>query len=109
MSLEALEEILQKPMEPNEPGRPDEWSLVEEQLGIGLPADYKQFIEGFGTGNIDDFILILNPFSAHKFVNFIIKGKVLLDADEFLRKKHPKEYIYKLSGVRRTPSIWYDR
>src|SRR5579872_4898090 len=94
MSLAALEKILKRPITPHELGNPEGWGSVEEQLKMRLPQDYKQFIEVFGTRKIGDFIGILNPFSENEFVNLIKSSKGFLEADEVLRKKHPKDYVY---------------
>jgi hypothetical protein len=45
------------------------WSAVEESLGVNLPDDYKQFIEAYGSGRINELIWILNPFSANENIN----------------------------------------
>ena len=46
-----------------------DWSAVEEKLGIHLPADYKDFISTYGTGQINDYLYILNPVSINENIN----------------------------------------
>jgi len=43
--------------------RLESWDAVEQALGTNLPADYKGFIDTYGSGLIDEFIRVLNPFS----------------------------------------------
>lgn len=36
------------------------WSQVENQLGVPLPADYKEFISVYGSGSLQSFLHIMN-------------------------------------------------
>jgi len=62
--LERLRELLPPPAEPVEPGRPDSWPAVEATLGTRLPRDFKAFAERYGSGKVDDFLYLFNPFAA---------------------------------------------
>lgn len=53
---------------------------MEKNLGMILPLDYKKFINKYGTGSINDFIWILNPFSENENLNLIKKGHVIREA-----------------------------
>jgi hypothetical protein len=59
-----LGEVLPPPDNPLEVPDPDGWEEVEGILGARLPADYKSFLSTYGTGSVDGFLLVLNPFSA---------------------------------------------
>ncbi|MFD8796880.1 SMI1/KNR4 family protein [Streptomyces vinaceus] len=56
----ALQRLLEITPAPHEPRRTD-WGVTEESLGVGLPADYKQFIEIYGGSNWDDHLYVLEP------------------------------------------------
>lgn len=56
------------------------WSKVEQELGIELPVDYERFIKTFGSVYIDEFIVILNPFSSNPNLDLTARGKVILEA-----------------------------
>jgi hypothetical protein len=43
---------------------PGDWEEVERAVGILFPADFKAFVSAYGTGSVDGFLLVLNPFSA---------------------------------------------
>jgi hypothetical protein len=60
--LERLRQLLPPAAEPVEPGRPDSWAAVEAALGAGLP-DFKGLTEGYGSGTVDDFLYLFNPFA----------------------------------------------
>ena len=64
MTLASLTTILPPPAQPVETGSRDEWQAVEEDLGCVLPADYKEFIATYGTGDIDDFLQVTTPLPA---------------------------------------------
>ncbi|MCJ7703536.1 MAG: hypothetical protein MUO62_18290 [Anaerolineales bacterium] len=69
MSLFRLIQIAPPPKAPLENGSPKKWRIVKEHLGIPLPEDYKAFIDCYGTGTFNNFILVYNPFAAHEDAN----------------------------------------
>jgi len=71
VSVDELKRVLEPPEEPNEAPRPEDWSAVEERLGTPLPGDYKTFIEAYGTGRIDNFLWVYNPFAANENLNLL--------------------------------------
>src|SRR5215216_143821 len=76
--LERLRELLPPPADPVEPGRPDGWAAVEATLGTRLPADFKAFTERYGSGTVDDFLYLFNPFAAGQDGNLLAeKDRVL--------------------------------
>lgn len=62
MAIEDLRTILLPPAAPIEAG-PADWNKVEGELGTPLPADYKAYIETYGSGHVADFIWVFNPFA----------------------------------------------
>lgn len=56
----------------------EKWNEIELILGIKLPTDYKQFINTYGVGSVNDFLWVLNPFTQNMNLNLIEKGNVLL-------------------------------
>ena len=92
MSIDALAAILAPPSEPREAGRESEWARVEEELGVRLPEDYKLFVQVYGSGTIDDFIVVLNPFSANRNINLLEAGRLRMQAVAELRSDHPDDY-----------------
>jgi hypothetical protein len=71
MSLERLRSLAPPPDEPLEPGVPEQWKRVEAELGSELPGDFKRFTELYGSGKFDDFLYLLNPFSADPDGNLV--------------------------------------
>jgi hypothetical protein len=92
MALHSLESILPRPSNPQEATANYDWTNVEGELGTQLPIDYKEFINEYGTGKIDDFLVILNPFSQNKFVNLIERGRRELSAWLDLKQRFPQYY-----------------
>ncbi len=68
--LDRLLRVLPAPTAPAEGPRAGDWGAVEARLDLVLPSDYKVFIERFGSGVIDRFLWILDPFSANENIRF---------------------------------------
>jgi hypothetical protein len=96
MSIERLLEILTPPPAPAEAPPGGAWAEVEGHVGSPLPDDYKAFVERFGTGRIDNFIWVFNPFSKNRHVNLVEQVEVRLDALKVLRDEFDEELPYKL-------------
>lgn len=62
-ALVRLQEVLPPPEPAIETGSATAWASVEEDLGLALPSDYKQFIARYGTGSIDRSLVVFNPFA----------------------------------------------
>jgi len=71
MTLASLGKIITAPAMPRENGSSAAWAVVEKELGIALPGDYKEYVNTFGTGKIADFVLPYNPFSDNRFLNLL--------------------------------------
>jgi hypothetical protein len=69
VTLTSLRADLSPPPRPLESGSPEEWSRVEERLGSRLPSDYKEYIDTYGTGQINGLLWPHNPFAANRFLN----------------------------------------
>lgn len=69
MRLDQLIHLAPPPPNPQETGTPKNWGKIEKRLGIQLPPDYKSFIDCYGTGSFDDFIMVYNPFAQNEYLN----------------------------------------
>ena len=96
MPIDALIAILAPPPEPQEAGRESEWARVEHELGVRLPEDYKKFVQIYGSGMIDGFVVVLNPFSANRNINLIEAGRLDREALAELRAGYPDDYRHDL-------------
>jgi len=88
--LERLRELLPPPAQPVEPGRPDGWAEVEAALGTELPGDFKAFTEPYGSGTVDDFLYLFNPFAAGQDGNLLAEKDRVLAGYRQIRAKYPK-------------------
>ena len=68
-AIKDLLRILPPPEIPVHAGSPEDWPAIESAIGFALPADYKQFINLYGSGGIDDWIFAFSPFFAGKYGN----------------------------------------
>ncbi|HET6815165.1 MAG TPA: hypothetical protein VFJ69_14380 [Actinomycetota bacterium] len=87
--LERLGELLPPPADPLEPGRPDGWPAVERSLGTALPGDFKAFTERYGSGTVDAFLYLFNPFTAGQDGNLLVEKDRVLAAYGQTRARFP--------------------
>jgi hypothetical protein len=87
--LERLLRLLPPPADPVEPARPDGWAAVERALGTGLPGDFKAFTQRYGSGTVDDFLYLFNPFAAGKDGNLVAEKDRVLAAYRQTRARFP--------------------
>jgi hypothetical protein len=73
-----------------EPGQPDSWAEVEAALGTGLPSDFKSFTELYGSGNVDDFLYLFNPFTAGQDGNLLAEKDRVLESYRQTRVRFPE-------------------
>jgi SMI1-KNR4 cell-wall len=64
------------------------WRSVETRIGGCLPTDYKDFMTVYGTGCIDGFLWVFNPFSTNTHLNLVDQSGRIFDSlrirrDEF--------------------------
>jgi hypothetical protein len=85
MSLSSLLTILPAPLNQVEAPKLGDWAAIEEQFGK-LPADFKAFLEGYGSGTIDHFIWVLNPVSSNRHLNWVRAKEPILAALRELRE-----------------------
>jgi hypothetical protein len=64
-----LAEILGLPPLADSAGSGMDWSVVETELGVTLPGDYKAFIDTYGRGSVDDHVHVCAPYAAEQWAN----------------------------------------
>jgi hypothetical protein len=94
-SLKRLIELEPPPKLPVAPGAPSDWSRVEAEIGIGLPQDFKDYVEAYGAGQWADFFGVMNPFYKWKHPDAQQSWSQWMNMRmgslaEF-RREHPKE------------------
>ncbi len=104
MTLASLLVVLTPPVTPYESGRDKEWPEIEMALGTKLPGDYKEYINEFGTGRINDFLSPYNPFSENRFLNLLRQEPNQLDTlrrirDEWGHEECPYPLYPELQGL----------
>jgi hypothetical protein len=53
----------------DQPGEED-WAAAELAVGLTLPPDFKRFVTRYGSGSIDDFLVVFNPAAARQAMRF---------------------------------------
>jgi hypothetical protein len=87
--LERLRRLLPPPADPMEPGQPDGWPAIEAALGTRLPRDFKAFTERYGSGTVDDFLYLFNPFTQGPDGNLLVEKDRVLAAYRQTRVRFP--------------------
>ncbi|MFD5633279.1 SMI1/KNR4 family protein [Streptomyces sp. NPDC127077] len=90
IALDALDALVRLCPPPADPPPTVDWTQAERDLGVGLPADYKQLVETYGDGVFDETIWLLVPDSAHDDCDLHAQAaerdEVLADLWEFEEK-----------------------
>ena len=94
-ALKHLIELLPPPVHPLEVPTSDDWSQTESGLA-SLPSNYRQFIEKYGTGLIDEFIWIFNPSTTNKYVNLYSQVNAVLASLADSAKQFPDVFAMPL-------------
>ena len=79
--MDRLPDFIVPPPDPQETAPPKSWEKIVARLGLELPPDYKAFINRYGTGSFDDFIIIYNPFADNEYPNLFYALDTLHQAD----------------------------
>ncbi len=94
MLIDALLRILPPPLHPVETGDEAGWLAVSSALGVRPPEDYVFFIKLYGTGAIDDFLHVYNPFARNANLNLLANiGRDLFGLRE-LKAESPSYYPF---------------
>lgn len=96
MFIDELFSLLPRPPKPTEQGTAAQWGAVTSKLGGPLPTDYMQFIDHYGSGTINGFLTVFNPFSANPHVNLLDQMFVQLSVLRELRTNFPNELMFPL-------------
>lgn len=92
--IELFKKVIKVPESPCNNGNKADWEEFENKEIQIFPDDYKAFINTYGSGVINNFIWILNPFEKNENINFFKKSKEMLDAYSELKQMFPNDYVY---------------
>ena len=67
MDDHKLLKLVPPPAMPLFPGSASQWLDAESRLGTSLPEDYKWYVQHYGSGRMDDFLQVFNPFTPNLF------------------------------------------
>lgn len=96
MLIDSLLPILIPPPSPVETGSEDEWLEVNQLIGVRPPEDFVCFVRIFGTGTINHFLTVLNPFAANPNLNLLHQIPVILATLRTLKEQFPPDYPFPL-------------
>ncbi len=71
-----------------------DWEKAENELGIELPLDYKEFVNHYGVGGIDDFLWIYTPYSNNENFDLLKQIEVINNAYLDMKKEYPEDFTF---------------
>jgi len=96
VSIAVLKRLVVPPSSPLEVPLSPPWDNLEQTIGTPLPNDFKACVETFGSGSFDNFLWVLNPFSANPHLRLADQIKRTLGALRELKSDDPEELPYSL-------------
>lgn len=96
MSIIKLKSLVPPPVRPFEIGTIDQWRAVEQELGVELPSDYREFVFTYGTGMFAGFYVVYNPCSAMKTANLLTKISTLCQQEREFKREFPDAVPYRI-------------
>lgn len=86
-----IKKILESMPSPKKEQDSLDWQEHERKLGIDFPLAYKEFLANYGTGEINEFLWILNPFCDNSNLN-IEKALYFQDAYNEMKELFGEDY-----------------
>ena len=96
MIFDELTSVLPRPTNPVETASTERWGEIVDAIGFALPVDYTRFIESYGSGSINRFIHVFNPFSANLHINLLQQLTRVLASLRALKEEFPEEIPFPL-------------
>lgn len=88
-----IQQLVKPPKFPVHNGGSDRFADIEAELGLVLPADYKELIVTYGDGTWQGFWFLLNPFTDNQYLNLVTQasregdsGEDILSAERYLQR-----------------------
>ena len=94
--LDDLLGVLPPPARPVDNPEPLSWGPVTSSLGERLPSDYMRFVELYGSGEIDGYLTVFNPFSTPPYPDFFSEVIMNLSSLRAVRAEDPDAVPYPL-------------
>ncbi|ODA36603.1 SMI1/KNR4 family protein [Planctopirus hydrillae] len=88
MSIQTIIKLVPPPEKPKGLRKNRRWDRVEEKIGNELPADYKIFIETYGSGLFAGFIRIFNPFDSSEYISLLRMSTTVVDIYQDIIKSY---------------------
>lgn len=88
MTIENLTKVVPPPAAPLDVF-PGPWSAIEAELGVALPADYKDFARLYGSGSFMEFVWIWVPRSSDHGAGFVRRVREACHGFRSMAMQHP--------------------
>lgn len=92
MLIDDLRKLLPPPKHPLETGEVPVWEVLRRAFGIDFPNEDTQFINFYGTGEINNWLTVWSPFASNRYQNILEQAPVALAGLRVLREQAPGDY-----------------
>jgi hypothetical protein len=86
--------LITPPAQPSGVGTLDEWRLVERELGLVLPTDYREFVFAYGHDRLAGMYSVYNPFVTHLGRRYIERVRDVCQSEADFRVDFPERVPY---------------
>ena len=87
----SLDQVLRREASAREVPSPRDWEAIERRLGR-LPMDYKEFVNSYGTGVVDEFLWVFSPSTRNDNLSLGCQHENILADLRGTRDKYPVLY-----------------
>lgn len=70
----------------------NDWDSIEKKMNFKFPEDYKEFIDTYGAGSINEFIFIFSPFCENKNLNLLNCFKEMEESYNAMKEAFPDDF-----------------
>jgi hypothetical protein len=93
VSIKRLTKLVPPPESPTEVGSLEEWEAAEEELGAGLPRDYREFVYRYGSGLFAGLYIVYNPFAASEYIRLLDRVRTVCEIERDLKQSMGSKYV----------------
>ena len=97
MAIDGITSLIAPPPVPKQVGTVADWQVVERELGIVLPSDYRDFILSYGTGQLANLYSVWNPFRGSEFIEQV---RLVCRCEQEFQKQFPHRCPYAIHPQR---------
>jgi len=96
MYLEKLKALMKVPKQIYNAGNSQAWEEYQAKYHCEFPFDYKEFINTYGTGGINNFMWILTPYESNEEINLWQRAEIMSESYSYMKDLSPQKHHYSI-------------